>query len=86
MTDFIEVRIDVICGSSKDSDRTIGRSNVLQVPDCGEVINYEGDPFVVHSRAWALPDCYNSKPKQYCYLRVSPLQMGWKWPEPRGDF
>lgn len=51
----------------RDNDTFIMRADVSAVPDRGEVININGEPYRVIERGWALA---SDQPGIYCYLRV----------------
>ena len=61
-----------ITGCTRTSDVFLRRCELEAVPDRGEVINVEGEPYVVHERDWAVDRIDVSD--LYCYIRLSPLQ------------
>ncbi len=69
---MIKVRVDLVYGHSKDSDRTIYRGEWPQIPLTGELINLDGNPYIIHNRGWAVGEAN----QLYSYLRVSPYQCG----------
>lgn len=48
---LISVRIDLICSNGKKA--TIGMFYTPQVPAPGELLNWDGNPFMVQCRKWA---------------------------------
>lgn len=71
MTIHCEFRL--ICSSNKDADRYLARIPMPAVPDKGETININGNPFIVYERGWAV----GSRAKDtienglFCYIRVT---------------
>jgi hypothetical protein len=60
-----------VLGSTQDSDVFLCRVKLRTVPDKGELINIEGEPYVVWDRSWALEDVVPA-PRVYCYIRLIP--------------
>lgn len=56
--------------------KVLGSNSMSDVPAVGEVVNVDGDPFVVHRRGWATRTGAQKGHYHYtqCYLEVSPLQ------------
>ena len=52
--------------SSRDADTLVGYYNVLQVPEVGEIVSCDGEPYLVAERGWAFGD----DGVTYCYVRV----------------
>ena len=76
---MIYVTVNLICGHSKDSDRTIFSQAWPQVPDVGELININGNPYIVYDRGWAASEDSIGE-RLYAFLRVSPFQQDQKSP------
>ncbi len=53
--------------SNRDSDEYVGRYEVPQAPNVGELINLDGNPYYVVERSWATAQDHEGL---YCYLRV----------------
>lgn len=68
----IVVRLDLINSGSRAGDFCLGSLKLTQVPSRGEIINYRGNPYIIHERSWA----YGSgvETEQHAYLRVCTLQ------------
>lgn len=66
---MISVRFDVINNmADKYEDTSAYSTNYLPaVPGVGETINIKGNPFIVHSRGWAVSD---DDGDMYCYIRL----------------
>lgn len=68
---FIPVEIRIINSmSNKDEDGFIGRYAWAAVPNSNEVINIDGNPYIVIERAWSI---HPKDENLYCYLRVWPV-------------
>lgn len=60
----------LICGSSRDADRFLGRYEMGGIPVPGEMISVDGYPYVVAERVWAVGrDTFTT----LVYIRVSKL-------------
>jgi len=44
----------LVCGAGRDADRFLGRAVLGVVPARGEVVNLDGEPYVVYERGFAL--------------------------------
>jgi hypothetical protein len=68
---LIDTRFDLITGSTKESDRFLARYSIPAIPQPGELINVDGDPYVVRERAWAIGESADGQPPQLCaYVRL----------------
>jgi hypothetical protein len=47
-------RFDLIKGSSKDADVFLHRQEIAAAPVPGELVNVNGNPYIVHERSWAV--------------------------------
>jgi hypothetical protein len=65
------VEFRLICGSDRDTDQCLGHTQMSTVPVPGEVVNIDGEPYVVFERSWAVR---LEETKSYVYLRVCPFQ------------
>lgn len=75
---MISTTFRLIVSSNSDADEFICNVDLPTVPTQGEVVNVEGEPYIVHSRAWSVYDVYlstsGSKHGIACFIRLSPLQ------------
>jgi len=79
-----ECEFRLICGSKKDEDRFVARFRLSTVPNAGESININGNPYVVHERGWACSsekkwEPYTPAPHgdMTCFIRLT-KHHGWK--------
>lgn len=68
---MITVEFRRVLNHTPEGDAFLRRVVLTTVPNKGEVINIEGEPYVVYDRAWALEDIVPA-PRVYCYIRLTP--------------
>lgn len=61
----------------RDEYKVIFKSVWPIAPALGELVNLNGDPYIVTNRSWVASDDLGDR-NIYCYLRVSPFQYGQK--------
>lgn len=69
----IDARFDLVTRLTDMSGATIHRCGLWQVPDVGQIVSIEGNPYRVISIGWALPSMAESDPDdavQYAYVKV----------------
>ena len=67
---MIRVRFDsIVQMSNHHADSIIGYANLPQVPAPGQLVNINGDPYIVHEIAWAVVTEPSDDPL-YAYVRV----------------
>ena len=50
---------------NRDCDEFIARHEIPETPSIGEVVNINGDPYVVYGKGWGFSDDCE---KHYCYI------------------
>lgn len=64
----IQIRVDKINNlANRDADTTLGWYATTQAPDLGELLNFNGEPYIVFERGWAAD---RGDLGVHCYLRV----------------
>ena len=65
----------LICGSSSDADRFLGRYEMSNVPAPGETIGIDGNPYTVVERSWVIGRAPRQDPAftTFVNIRVSKL-------------
>ena len=57
--------------STTDADRFIARIDLPETPGVGEVVNIDGDPYIVYEKGWAVGA--GKDRAVYCYIRVTEI-------------
>ncbi len=69
---LIHVRFDLATSPNHEADVELCRANLPQVPNVGEVISLQGNPYVVNARCWSYgeDDALPGVELLWAYLRV----------------
>lgn len=76
------VEIRTVESSNAGGDRFLTRAPMTSVPAAGEIVNVNGNPYIVHDRSWAIGRDNNS----YAVLRVVRYQPHLTLEEATGFF
>ena len=50
---------------NRDKDEFVDRLELPETPDKGDIVNINGEPYVVYKKGWAFSD---ESTKHYCYI------------------
>ena len=74
---MIKTRFDIVqLASNENYNKFLCWFDLEQVPNVGEVININGDPYLIANRGWAI-DSESEDKGTYCYIDL--------WPNPQAD-
>ena len=77
---MINVEFRLTMSHNRDSDKMIYKDKWPTAPIVGELVNLNGDPYIITERGWAASNDLgvDQIDNLYCYFRVSPYQYGQK--------
>ena len=57
---------------ARGADRELGKAPMASVPAPGELVNVDGEPYIVFDRAWAVGTFGRGNVGSYAFLRLLP--------------